>query len=102
MYVRIGCRPEIALHSTRRCVFAPDLAVEVASPNQFRPEMAAKAQLYLQRGVRLVWVVWSADRQIDVWHPGSDEPVVTLGTNDHLDGGDVLPGFTHPVADLFG
>lgn len=80
---------------------APDVVVEVASPNQFRPEMAAKARLYLARGVRLVWVVWPADRQVDVWHPGSDEPTATLGVNDQLDGLDILPGFTHPVADLF-
>jgi Uma2 family endonuclease len=80
---------------------APDLAVEVASPNQFRPEMAAKARLYLARGVRLVWVVWPADRQVDVWRTGRDEPMATLGVNDQLDGLDILPGFTHPVADLF-
>jgi len=63
--------------------------------------MAAKARLYLQRGVRLVWGVWPADRQVDVWRPGSDEPVATLGADDQFDGADVLPGFTHPVADLF-
>jgi Uma2 family endonuclease len=80
---------------------APDLAVEVASPNQHHPEMAAKARLYLARGVRLVWVVWPADRQVDVWRPGSDEPATTLSIGDALDGLDGLPGFTHPVADLF-
>ena len=35
---------------------APDLVVEIASPNQSRPKMAAKATRYLQAGVRLVWV----------------------------------------------
>lgn len=38
--------------------FTPDLAVEVASPDQYRPEMAAKARIYLDAGVPLVWVVW--------------------------------------------
>lgn len=38
--------------------FAPDLAVEVASPDQQAAEMAAKARLYLGGGTRLVWVVW--------------------------------------------
>lgn len=80
---------------------APDLVVEVASPNQYRPEMAAKARLYLKYGVRLVWVVWPGDQQVDVWLPGSDTPVRTLGEGDMLDGLDVLPGFTHPVAGLF-
>ena len=44
----------------------PDLVVEVASPDQFHPEMAAKARLYLELGVPLVWVVWLALRQVDV------------------------------------
>ncbi len=80
---------------------APDLAVEIASPNRYRPEMAAKARRYLAAGVRLVWIVWPKQRQVDVWRPGADQPVATLGASDSLDGMDVLPGFTHPLADLF-
>jgi Uma2 family endonuclease len=80
---------------------APDLVAEIASPNQYRPEMAAKARLYLASGVRLVWIVWPDDQQVDVWQTGADAPVATLTANDTLDGLDVLPGFTHPVADLF-
>ena len=38
---------------------------------------------------------------MDVWRPGSDQPIQTLGGADALDGLDVLPGFTLPVADLF-
>ena len=79
----------------------PDLAVEVASPDQHRPELAAKARLYLAAGVRLVWVAWPGRREVDEWRPGSDEPVTTLGVNDVLDGQDVLPGFTYRVAALF-
>lgn len=86
---------------TKYLAVAPDLAVEIASPTQYRPEMAAKARLYLAAGVRLVWVIWPADRQVDVWVPGSDVPERTLGEGDTLDGLDVLPGFAHPVADLF-
>lgn len=80
---------------------APDLVAEVASPSQYRPEMAAKARMYLEAGVRLVWVIWPDDEQVDVWRPGSGAPVATLSLSDHLDGFDVLPGFSHPVADLF-
>jgi len=79
---------------------APDLVVEIASPSQFRPEMGAKAWTWLQRGARLVWVVWPKRRQVDVWTPGQDEPV-TLNVGATLDGGDVLPGFTYALADLF-
>lgn len=80
---------------------APDLAVEIASPNQYRPEMAAKARLYLDAGVKLVWVVWPKLKQVDVWRSGSLQPVATLGVCDTLDGLDALPGFMHSVADLF-
>lgn len=80
---------------------APDLVAEVASPNQNHPEMAAKAQLYLKYGVRLVWVIWPSDQQVDVWRRGMDTPMVTLNAHDQLDGLDVLPDFMHPVSDLF-
>lgn len=78
----------------------PDLVVEIASPSQYRPEMGAKAWLWLQRGARLVWVVWPQRRQIDVWTPGHDTPT-TLAMGDTLDGGDILPGFAVALTTLF-
>ena len=80
---------------------APDLAVEVASPNQYRPAMARKAQRYLNAGTRLVWVVWPKRKEVDVWRPGDTQPSTTLGVDDALDGLDILPGFTYPVRRLF-
>jgi Uma2 family endonuclease len=79
----------------------PHLAIEVASPDQHRPEMAAKARLYLESGVQAVWVVWSRYQQIDVWRAGDEQPTSTLGVDDTLSGEDVLPGFTLPLAQLF-
>jgi Uma2 family endonuclease len=76
---------------------APDLAAEVASPSDSRRRMAAKARRWLDRGVRLVWVVWPRWREIDVWRPGAAEPR-TLTAADTLDGGTVVPGFSIPVA----
>jgi len=82
--------------------FAPDLAVEVASPSQDAVEMAAKARLYLSGGTRLVWVVWPQSQHIDVWRPESlERPAAILGNGDILDGEDVLPGFSHPVVAVF-
>ncbi|HUY75649.1 MAG TPA: Uma2 family endonuclease [Ktedonobacterales bacterium] len=80
---------------------APDLVVEVASPNQYRPEMASKSRRYLGAGSRLIWVVWPKSQQVDVWRAGADDPVQTLTLADSLDGLDVLPGFTYPLARLF-
>jgi Uma2 family endonuclease len=80
---------------------APDLVVEVSSPDQYKPEMGAKARLYLDAGVRLVWVVWPSSQTVDVWRPGSEAPAATLTVADSLDGLDVLPGFSYPLTDLF-
>ncbi len=81
---------------------APDLAAEVVSPSQYRPEMAEKAKLYIERGVRLVWILWPNRQEVDVWRPTSPAaPVATLDVNDTLDGFDVLPGFTLSIGKLF-
>lgn len=79
---------------------APDLASEVASKYQYAPGMAAKAKLYLGFGTRLVWVVWPRYERVDVWHPGDERPT-PLGVEDTLDGEDVVPGFTYPIARRF-
>jgi Uma2 family endonuclease len=83
---------------------APDLVVEVASPSQFQPEMKDKVERYITVGVRLVSVVWPNHQQVDVWRPdtaGAAQLLATLKRGDALDGLDVLPGFTYPIADLF-
>ena len=38
--------------------------------------------------------------EVDVWTPDTDMPL-TLSIVDHLDGADVLPGFSYALADLF-
>ena len=101
-FVRAGRLPAIdsaAADAIPRIV--PDLVAEVASPNQYRPEMAEKARLYLERGVRLVWVIWPGRQEVDIWLPAApDAPTRTLGVADSLDGLDVLPGFACPISDL--
>lgn len=63
--------------------------------------MAAKAQTYLTFGTRLVWVIWPRYQRVDVWHRGDTAPA-TLGIDDLLDGEDVVPGFSYPIAHLLG
>jgi len=104
-----GLLPDLSFYSVSReplldpdaaYPFAPDLAVEVASPKQYRPGMKAKADRYLAGGTSLVWVVWPKRQQVDVWRAGDGEPT-TLGVGDTLDGEGVVPGFTYAIADLF-
>ena len=78
---------------------APDLAVEVKSPSNSNPEMAAKATMWLSYGSQQVWVEDPEQNTVTIHRPGSN-PVV-LGEYDVLDGGDLLPGFTTPVWRLF-
>lgn len=83
---------------------APDLVVEVASPRQKRDDMEAKARAWIDAGVRLAWLIWPDTQRVDVWRlddRGTAGLVATLAPGDVLDGLDVLPGFTHLVADLF-
>ncbi len=78
---------------------APDIAAEVVSPSQSRPEMIERAERWLGAGSRLVWIVWPESQTVDVWTP--DHPMTTVPPQGVLDGLDVLPGFTLPLADLF-
>ena len=77
----------------------PDLVVEVRSPNDSLREAREKALMWLDFGVRLVWVAHPETRTVDVCFP--DGSVLTLTQNDNLDGGAVLPGFSCPVRDIF-
>ncbi|HYT90793.1 MAG TPA: Uma2 family endonuclease [Gemmataceae bacterium] len=79
---------------------APDLAVEVLSEGNTPAEMKRKLREYFLAGVRLVWMIDPAKRQADVY-TAPDLPAATLDEAQALDGGDVLPGFTLPLAELF-
>jgi Uma2 family endonuclease len=77
----------------------PDLAVEVLSEGNTKGEMELKLKEYFLAGTRLVWFVDPEARTVQVYH--SPDEVTVLTERDTLDGGDVLPGFTLPVKELF-
>ena len=78
---------------------APDLAVEVISPNEYAVDVQEKLMQYLQAGVRQVWLVYPKTRVISIYR--SMKEIVTVTAGDHLEGGDVLPGFTCAVNEIF-
>ena len=78
---------------------APDLAVEVRSPSDRTNEVLGKVSDYLAAGSRLVWVVDPAHFEVQVFR--SLLKPLTLSVADNLDGGDVLPGFSVRVSELF-
>ncbi len=77
----------------------PDLAVEVISPSETALLILEKVTDYLRFGVRLVWLVYPQTRQVVIHRP--DGSAHTYGPDDALDGGDVLPGLTLPLARIF-
>lgn len=78
---------------------APDLAVEVVSPNDLYEEVRAKVEDYLGVGVSLVWVVEPETRSALVFL--QDGSVSLLRSQQELDGESVLPGFRCPICEIF-
>ena len=77
----------------------PDLVVEIASPRDTVHSIYDKAMMWRYNGVPLVWVGYPDWREVEVYSAGGS--VVTLNENDTLDGGDVLPGFSCKVSEIF-
>jgi Uma2 family endonuclease len=77
---------------------APDLAVEVLSPDARAGEVLAKVSDWLSAGSRLVWIIDPDRRMARVYRADGSESLVFADAA--LDGEDVLPGFTCQVEDL--
>lgn len=76
----------------------PDIAVEVLSPGD-RQNVREKIKDYVKNGVKLIWLVDPDTRTVTVYQGslrGSE-----LDEADTLTGGDVLPGFTCLVSEMF-
>ena len=74
--------------------------VEVVSKSNTAAEIARKIAEYFAAGTRLVWIVNPKTQSVRV--NTSPRKAVTLGIDDVLDGGEVLPGLKIPVRDVFG
>ena len=79
---------------------APDLAVEVVSPGDLYTEVGEKVAEWLGAGSRMVAVVNPRNKQVLVHTSPTD--VKVLGLGDTLEGGEVVPGWTLSVEELFG
>ncbi len=77
---------------------APDLALEVVSPNDEAYEVEEKIEEYLQAGVRLIWVVYPSTKRVMVFR--ADGTVSRLKETDSISGEAVLPGFNCALADV--
>ncbi len=78
---------------------APDLAVEILSPNDAAGNVLAKVQDWLNAECRTVWVVDPQTRTATVYRTRREIAVLTEAET--LDGAPVLPNFQVVVGDLF-
>jgi Uma2 family endonuclease len=77
----------------------PDLCVEVTSPHDLLDDVLGRVQEYFRYGVRQVWVVWPADRQVYVYRSPRDVTILTGDATLRAD--DILPGFEITLEELF-
>ena len=77
---------------------APDMAIEVISPTDRLTRVRDKVADWIEHGTRMVVVVNPRNRMVQLHTP---DGVIELTEADTLDGGDVVPGWRMPVADIF-
>ncbi|HEX7859069.1 MAG TPA: Uma2 family endonuclease [Verrucomicrobiae bacterium] len=79
--------------------FAPDLAIEVLSPNNTRAEIHERLRDFFSSGTRLAWVIDPEMKSAEICY--SLEKRKLVGPNGELDGETVVPGFRLKLAELF-
>ncbi|NOT59052.1 MAG: Uma2 family endonuclease [Acidobacteria bacterium] len=80
--------------------FAPDLAVEVISPNDFWDKVQDKIAEYFAAGVREVWIVTLSQQTVSIYRSATQVTILTEA--DELTNVELLPGFCCRVSDIFG
>ena len=95
---RISQQPEEAF-----VALMPDLAIEIVSPSNTMKQIHRKAQIYLDNGSSLVWIVRPAAKGVDVCRSstGPRLDITFIGQDSKLSGEDVLPGFELDMTRLF-
>jgi len=78
---------------------APDLAVEVLSPDDRPGPVGSKVAEWLEAGSLAVWVVDPRERTVTVHEPSRGPRV--LSESDRVHGGEALPGFDLAVREIY-
>jgi Uma2 family endonuclease len=79
--------------------FAPDLAIEVLSPNNTRAEIHDRLRDFFSSGTKLAWIIDPESKSAEICYGLEKRRLV--GPNGELNGEDVVPGFRYKLADLF-
>ena len=105
-------RPDVAFISADRLrgidlkqvplPIAPDLAIEIVSPNDRAADLLLKVSQYLAAGTKAVWLFYPNTRLAYRYLPGKLEPEVRSADAGHaFEEPELLPGFSIPVAQVF-
>jgi Uma2 family endonuclease len=78
---------------------APELVVEVMSPDDSWAEINDKIEEYFEIGVQLIWIVNPKRKRVHVYTTFTHLEIFNVG--DTLTGGEILPQFELPVAAIF-
>ncbi len=79
--------------------YAPDLTVEVFSPFERPATVVDRIAMFLQAGTQITWLVDLKRKTVMVFH--SEIAPTMFKEGDILEGGDALPAFSIPVAEIF-
>lgn len=77
---------------------APDLAVEIISPNDLYERVSSKVREYFVAGVRQVWLISPEHQTVTIYHSLTH---ATILLENELVSDDLLPGFRCRVSELF-
>ena len=83
-----------------RFLAAPDVMVEIVSPDQSQFELVEKVAWAVQNGVQIGWLIDPDGQEIMEFAPGALPR--RLPQDGALDGREVLPGFRCSVTEVFG
>ncbi len=78
---------------------APDLAVEVVSPNERRLDVESKVTLWLKHGVKQVWIVDLKHETVTIYKSSTN--YITFTGEEEVSADDLIPGFRIAIAEIF-
>ena len=78
---------------------APDLAIEILSPNNTRAEINERLKDFFASGTQIAWIIDPENETVEVCHSPTQRKLV--GSGALLAGEHLLPGFQFPIANLF-
>lgn len=81
----------------------PDIAVEILSPSDALTEAREKAEIYLLNGTSIVWLVQPERQGVEVCRllDGAQLQIEFVDHDGKLSGGDILPGFSLEISQIF-